>query len=95
MAYKYENIVEEFNKRNCKLVTSKEEYEETKNMFKNSFKLNYIASCGHNHNVFYNVFKSRNTGIICPSCKTNEMGQKKKELIKNKEISKIDRKSVV
>ena len=27
MAYKYENIVEEFNKRNCKLVTSKEEYD--------------------------------------------------------------------
>jgi hypothetical protein len=89
MAYKYENIVEEFNKRNCKLVTSKEEYEETKNMFKNSFKLNYIASCGHNHNVFYNVFKSRNTGIICPSCKINEIGQKKKKLIENKEVSKI------
>lgn len=89
MAYNYENIVEEFNKRNCKLLTSKEAYEYTKNTFKNSFKLNYIASCGHNHNVFYNVFKSRNTGIICPSCKTNELGQKKKELIKNKQISKI------
>lgn len=34
MAYKYENIVEEFNKRNCKLITSKEEYEDTKNTFK-------------------------------------------------------------
>ena len=26
MANKYENIVEEFNKRNCKLLTTKEEH---------------------------------------------------------------------
>jgi len=89
MAYSYENIVDEFNKKQCKLITTKNEYEITKNTFKNSFKLNYIASCGHNHNVFYNVFKSRNTGIICPSCKKNENGKKRKEQIKNNIISKI------
>ena len=90
MASIYENIVKEFNKRNCKLLISKEEYNEIKNNSKKfNFKLNYIASCGHNHYVFYNVFKSRNTGILCTPCKKNEIGQNKKQKIKNEEISKI------
>lgn len=89
MANIYESIIEEFNKRNCKLLVSKEEFEEIKSNSKNSYKLNYIASCGHNHNVFYNVFKSRNTGIICASCKNKEIGNKIKEKMNNNEISKI------
>lgn len=86
----YENIVEEFNKRNCKLLNTKEEYIEILRLSKkHMFKLNYTASCGHDHIVFYNVFKSRGTGIICPTCKTKENGNIKKEKIKNNELSKI------
>ena len=65
MANIYENVIEEFNKKGCKLHISKEEFEEIKNNSKKQIKLNYIASCGHNNVVFYNVFKSRNTGVIC------------------------------
>ena len=58
----YENVVEEFNKRGCLLLNTKEEYYEIlKYAFKSNYKLNYTASCGHNHTVFYNVFKSRGT----------------------------------
>ena len=58
MANIYENIVNEFNKRNCKLLTTKEQHIEIiNNSIKCNYKLNYIASCGHEHNVFYNVFK--------------------------------------
>ena len=58
MANIYENVVEEFNKRNCKLLNTKDEYTEIlKSAKKTMYKLNYIASCGHNHIVFYNVFK--------------------------------------
>jgi 7-cyano-7-deazaguanine synthase in queuosine biosynthesis len=90
MANKYENVIEEFNKRNCQLTTTKEEYIKIlENNKKCSYKLNYIASCGHNHTVFYNVFKSRNTGIICSSCKNKEIGKIKKEKIENNELSKI------
>lgn len=89
MANIYENILKEFNNRNCKLLTTKEEHNEILKSVKNKpYKLNYIASCGHNHNVFYNVFKSRNTGIICPSCKNKKIGEDKKQQIKNNEISK-------
>ena len=85
----YENIIEEFNKRNCKLLTTKEEHIEIlKTSKKTMYKLNYTASCGHNHIVFYNVFKSRGTGIICPNCKNKEIGNIKKTQIKNNEISK-------
>lgn len=89
MANSYQNIVEEFNKRNCKLLTTEEEHIEILKVTKKTmYKLNYVASCGHNHIVFYNVFKSRGSGIICPSCKTTEMGNIRKEKIKNNEISK-------
>ena len=82
----YENVMEEFNKRSCKLLTTKEEHcELSKNKH---YKLNYIASCGHNHTGFYNVFKSRGTGIVCPSCKSKENGKLQKEKFKNNEMSK-------
>ena len=85
----YENIVEEFNKRKCKLLDTKEEFDEIKkNSKKCAYKLNYIASCGHTHKVFFNVFKSRNTGIVCSSCKQKELGKKMKEKYDNNEISK-------
>lgn len=87
----YENIIEEFNKRNCKLLVSKEQFQEIISNTKKNYKLNYTASCGHNHTVFYNVFKSRNTGVICPSCKSKEIGKNIKEKIKNGELSKIYR----
>jgi len=89
MANIYETVVEEFNKRNCKLLNTKDEYVEIlKSAKKTMYKLNYTASCGHNHIVFYNVFKSRGTGIICPSCKTKEIGNNIKEKMKNNEIFK-------
>jgi hypothetical protein len=85
----YENTVEEFNKRKCKLLDSKEEFDVIKsNSKKSAYKLNYIASCGHTHKVYYNVFKSRNTGIVCHSCKNKEIGKNIKEKMNNNEISK-------
>ena len=90
MTNKYENIVEEFNKRNCKLLTTKDEHDELIKITKKTmYRLNYIASCGHEHIVFYNVFKSRGTGIICPTCKNKETGTNKKLQMKNNEITKI------
>ena len=87
----YENITEEFNKRGCKLLTTKEEHFEILKLSKKcNYKLNYVSSCGHNHIVFYNVFKSRGTGIICPDCKNKQIGNNKKEKIKNNEITKIN-----
>lgn len=84
----YENIIEEFNKQNCKLLTTKEEYIDILKNTKKVYRLNYIASCGHTHIVFYNVFKSRGTGIVCPSCKNKKIGYDKKEKMKNNEMSK-------
>ena len=86
MGNSYENVIEEFSNRNCKLLTTKEDYVVIP---KNKpYKLNYIASCGHTHTVFYNSFKSRETGVICPSCKNKEIGNNKKIKMQNNEISK-------
>jgi hypothetical protein len=84
----YENIIEEFNKRGCKLLNTKEEYNDIiKSAYKSQYRLNYIASCGHTHIVFYNVFKSRGTGINCPSCVNKRIGNERKEKINNNEVS--------
>jgi len=89
MANIYETVIEEFNKRNCKLLNTKEEYTEIlKTAKKGNYKLNYIASCGHNNTVFYNVFKSRGTGIDCPSCVNKRIGNEKKTKMENNEMSK-------
>ena len=37
----YENVINEFNKRNCKLLTTKEQYSEISKGL--NYKLNYIA----------------------------------------------------
>ncbi len=90
MVNTYKNVVNEFNNKKCKLLDTEDEFNEIKNNSPNSsFKLNYIASCGHKHVVFYNVFKSRNTGVICPLCKNREIGKVKKVKMENGEISKI------
>jgi len=50
------------------MLTTEEEYDEMKKEKKPHLKLNYIASCGHEHCVFFNVFLGRKTGVICPAC---------------------------
>ncbi len=85
----YENIKKCLEDKSCKLLDTEEELELIKQEFtKSAFKINYIASCGHQHNVFYNVFKSRGTGIVCANCKNKTIGSIKKQQITNKEISK-------
>jgi hypothetical protein len=67
----YEIVYDNFMNKGCKLITNKEEFFDLKNKCKIP-KLNYIASCGHSNSVHYNVFKSRNTGVICPKCIINK-----------------------
>jgi hypothetical protein len=63
---KYEKIKNSFDHNGCKLLTTKEEIDILSKPA--SAKYKYIASCGHEHIVYYNVFISRNTGILCPLC---------------------------
>jgi hypothetical protein len=70
---RYQNVCNEFAKRGCKLLTSQEEY----NLIKGIPKLHYVASCGHEHNVHYNVFLSRGTGVKCPKCVSQDIAKAK------------------
>lgn len=87
----YKEVVHEFNIRNCKLLTSEEDFLVIiQTHIKCNFKLDYIASCGHNHIVFYNVFKYRETGIICRSCKIKINQIKMKEKFETNKIPKLN-----
>ena len=82
----YDKIYKNFEDRGCKLLNTREEVINIKKA-KGHPKYNYIAKCGHEHVVFYNVFTSRNTGIICPKCKCIENGKEKKEAVKDNKLN--------
>jgi hypothetical protein len=77
MMYQHDKLVECFESKGCRLLVSKEEFEANHQSTKIP-KLKYIASCGHEHEVHVNVFKSRDTGIVCPSCKSKAIAIKKR-----------------
>jgi hypothetical protein len=90
MSTKYQDVFDVFKNKNCNLLTTCDEFNEIiKNSYRQNFKVNYIASCGHNHNVYYNLFKSRNTGVLCPHCKHKLNSNLKKEFMNDDKISKI------
>ena len=80
-------MVEVLNEKGCKMLSTPEEAEINKRS--GFYKINYVASCGHEHQVFFNVFKSRGTGIICANCKRSKINTNKKNKIASGEISPI------
>lgn len=73
---KYQDVVATFAEKGCHLLTSEDTYT---NMNEKIPKYNYIAQCGHEHSVHFNVFKSRGSGIICPKCTSVRNAKKKKK----------------
>ena len=71
---RYQAICHEFEKRDCMVLSTFEEYKQMKKIP----TVFYNASCGHDHWVFYNVFLNRGTGIKCPSCQHKENTIKQK-----------------
>jgi len=62
------------SEKGCKLLTTPEELK----LMPRIPKVKYIASCDHEHEVHYNVFKSRGSGILCPKCKHKENDDKRR-----------------
>ena len=61
----YDNLLKFVAEKKCKLITTLEQYN-IKARFK---KINIISSCGHpSSNIYENVFKNRDTGVICINC---------------------------
>ena len=73
----FKEVNDSFAEKECKLLISEEEFNKTSHSTTEKYK--YIASCGHEHSVWFNVFKSRNTGVKCPKCVTNAFAKIAKE----------------
>ena len=78
----YEKTSNYFESKNCKLCYTKEEFESYYK--KNTQKLKYIASCGHENNVCWKNFYGLNQGIQCPSCVNKNTGIKLLQLYSGK-----------
>jgi hypothetical protein len=85
---KYEQVQTLFANYGCKLLNNETEFNEIEAKGKNK-KYRYIASCSHEHNVFFNVFLNRGTGILCPKCKNKENTIKQKQTLNETQESKI------
>jgi hypothetical protein len=82
----YENVKNKFSEYNCNLLTTEEEFNELTCRYP---KYRYIASCGHEHIVFFHSFSSRKTGVLCPSCITKKNGKQRKEDLKDDKLQTI------
>lgn len=93
--FKFEEITTLFEEKKCKLLHLKEEFI---SIYKNSnSKLNYQASCGHNHNIQVRNFKS-GVGKLCPNCvyKERSIKFKKQQSGENKIINnKLESDSII
>jgi len=80
----FNEVKEEFEKHNCKLLMTEDEFNQKPRYVKEKYP--YIASCNdnHNHEVYFNNFKNRLTGIECPKCVNM------KKSIDNKEKYKLN-----
>ena len=75
MENKYNIMKQNFSNKECELLTTLDEY--INNKMKTIDKYLVKAKCGHVHLVYYHMFLSRNSGIICKEC----IAKKNSELV--------------
>lgn len=68
----YNKVKDCFDKNNCTLITTFEEFEELREkVLKRSYqfvRVRFIGTCSHESNAVYTNFNLRKTGIICKDC---------------------------
>ena len=79
----YQDVVKCFTDEKCLLLTTEEEFNQ---MNTKTPKYKYIASCSHEHIVYFNVFITRKTGVICPNCVIIRNSKKIKDEMSNDKI---------
>ena len=62
----YNEVKEKFEEHRCKLLMTEEEFNQKPRITHEKYP--YIASCTHNHEVLFDNFKGRSTGVKCPKC---------------------------
>ena len=78
----YDDIKEIFTTKDCKLLTSEEEFITNKLNGQSKYKL--LASCGHEvNNCWFHMFKYRSTGMICKNCVDTNHKEHNKNLHKH------------
>lgn len=77
---RFETVAASFESKGCKLLTTKDEYVAMDcHKHRTMPKVKFIAKCGHDNEVFINVFIYRNTGVICKECSYKQVSAKNKE----------------
>jgi hypothetical protein len=82
----YQELAACFAIENCKLLTTEKEFNE---LYQKYPKYKYIASCGHEHCVYFHVFLNRKTGVICPKCVIKRNIIKAKETISKDKLQQL------
>lgn len=72
----FQHVQQAFLNQKCRLLMTEAIFKSQRRS--TTEKYPYIASCGHEHSVWFNVFKNRGTGILCPSCVIEKSGEKQR-----------------
>lgn len=91
----YADVCQIFADRNCRLLDTEEEVNEkrakaVKHSTLHHVRVNYVASCGHRHQVVITNFKLRGTGVLCKECtnkNTKETVKEKGSMVKHIDYS--------
>lgn len=76
---KYRDLDSLFNDKECKLLTTFDEYKDQKGQR----KVKFIARCGHENSVFVTNFMSKNSGVICKNCMYKHVAEQLKTKVCN------------
>ena len=82
MKLTYNDIKNTFELKECKLLTTKDDFKNNKMNGQSKYTL--IAKCGHQvDNCWFHMFKYRNTGVLCKKCIDSKKSENNINLNKN------------
>jgi hypothetical protein len=70
----YDKVSELFESKGCRLLTSREEFEDGKMHAKSRYKI--VSKCGHENTAQYDMFKAMNCGMFCKACTKQNISSK-------------------
>lgn len=80
-SYTYNDVVDTFKGTQCKLLTTKEEFDSATILTKAScVKLRIVSECSHDNTVVFKNFKYRKAGYVCNQCRRSKLAT----VLKNK-----------
>lgn len=72
MYIKYQDVLQDVNKKGCTLLTTQQEWEEVLDPISKK-RIQIVSKCGHVGEYTYSLFRYQNNGVLCRECTRSKM----------------------